>query len=189
MFTESRQGRSEPKVRDESSFLLGGGKKCFFIGLNGLYLLMLYSLNSFSFKWRCCSLVLLKSLWQKPVLTTHLSWNHRWGYNLWNALKHTLTMNRTKYVQIVTVNLTQCDCLYPCPFHITFFIPWIKSYTVLGHFRDCMANVQQQPHQLQPRVMMPRYITFPKCSVPLCSCILKVTFHKNKNRSSPAFYT
>ncbi len=58
-----------------------------------------YSLNSFSFKWRCCSLVLLKSLWQKPVLTTHLSWNHLWGYNLCNVLKHTLTMNRTKYRQ------------------------------------------------------------------------------------------
>jgi hypothetical protein len=22
-------------------------------------------------------------------------------------------------IQTVTVNLTQCDCLYPCPFHIT----------------------------------------------------------------------
>jgi hypothetical protein len=40
MFTESRQGRSEPKVRDEISFLLGG-KKYFLTGLNGLYLLML----------------------------------------------------------------------------------------------------------------------------------------------------
>ncbi len=27
-------------------------------------------------------------------------------------------------MQTVTVNLTQCDCLYPCPFHIIFFIPW-----------------------------------------------------------------
>jgi hypothetical protein len=27
-------------------------------------------------------------------------------------------------IQTVTVNLTQCDCLYPCPFHIIFFIPW-----------------------------------------------------------------
>jgi hypothetical protein len=26
--------------------------------------------------------------------------------------------------QTVAVNLTQCDCLYPCPFHIVFFIPW-----------------------------------------------------------------
>ncbi len=26
-------------------------------------------------------------------------------------------------IQTVTVNLTQCDCLYPCPFHIIFFIP------------------------------------------------------------------
>ncbi len=26
-------------------------------------------------------------------------------------------------IQTVTVSLTQCDCLYPCPFHITFFIP------------------------------------------------------------------
>ena len=24
-------------------------------------------------------------------------------------------------IQTVTANLTQCDCLYPCPFHITFF--------------------------------------------------------------------
>jgi hypothetical protein len=74
-----------------------GGKMYFFTGFNGLYLLKLYSLNSFSFKWRYCSLVILKSLWQKPVLTTHLSWNHLWGYYLCNALKHTLTMNRTKY--------------------------------------------------------------------------------------------
>ena len=62
-------------------------------------LLMLYSLNSFSFTWRCCSLVLLKSLWQKPVLTTHLSWNCPWGWHLCNVLKDTLTMNRTKYRQ------------------------------------------------------------------------------------------
>jgi hypothetical protein len=29
MFTESRQGRSEPKVRDEISFLVGGKKVSF----------------------------------------------------------------------------------------------------------------------------------------------------------------
>ncbi len=51
-----------------------------------------------------------------------------------------------------------------------------KSFTVLRHFQDCMAHVQQQPHWLQPRVMMPRFITFPKCSTSLCSCIVETTF-------------
>ncbi len=37
---------------------------------------------SFSFKWRCCSFVILKSPWQKPVLTTHLSRNRHWGSHL-----------------------------------------------------------------------------------------------------------
>ncbi len=41
MFTESRQGRSEPKVRDEFHFCRGGKKVFFFTGLNGFYLLML----------------------------------------------------------------------------------------------------------------------------------------------------
>ncbi len=40
MFTESRQKSSEPKVRDEIPFMLGGKKKYFLFGLNGLYLPM-----------------------------------------------------------------------------------------------------------------------------------------------------
>ncbi len=34
-------------------------------------------------------------------------------------------------IQAVTVNLTQCDCLYPCPFHITYFVPcsWVSIVT------------------------------------------------------------
>ncbi len=30
-------------------------------------------------------------------------------------------------IQTVTVNLTQCDCLCPCLFHITFFLPWLSQ--------------------------------------------------------------
>jgi hypothetical protein len=39
--SESRQGRSEPKVRDEFHFCWGEKKVFFFTGLNGFYLLML----------------------------------------------------------------------------------------------------------------------------------------------------
>ena len=74
-----------------------GGEKVFFLLVWMDSTSSCYSLNSFFFKWRCCSLVLLKSLWQKQVLTTHLSWNHLWGYNLCNVLKHTLTINRVQY--------------------------------------------------------------------------------------------
>ncbi len=56
-----------------------GGKKVFFLLVLMDFTSSCCSLNSFSFKWRCCSWVLLKSLWQKPVLTTHLSWNHLWS--------------------------------------------------------------------------------------------------------------
>ncbi len=88
-----------------------------------------YSLNSFFFKWRCCSLVLLKSLWQKQVLTTHLSWNHLWGYNLCNALKHTLTMNRTKYRQSQSTYLSVTVCI-----HVRSILPSLFHGTEpLGH--------------------------------------------------------
>ncbi len=54
------------------------------------------SVFNFSFKWRCYSLVWPKSLWQKPVFTTHLLWNRLFGCHLCNVQKHTLTVNRTK---------------------------------------------------------------------------------------------
>ncbi len=53
----------------------------------------------------------------KPILTTHLSWNRLCGFYPWNVLKH--THHEQNKIQTVTVNLTQCDCLYPCQFHIT----------------------------------------------------------------------
>ncbi len=70
------------------------------------------SLISFLFKWRWCSLAWPESFLQKPVLTTHLSWNRLLGCHLCNVLKHTLTHEENK-IQTVTVNLAQCDCLYP----------------------------------------------------------------------------
>ncbi len=98
MFTESRQERSEPKVKDEFSFQLGG-KKVFFYWFEWtlpprfiltewillLVALLLIGLTIIS---------LTKTSFNHPSVMNHL-----WGYNLCNALKHTLTMNRTKYRQ------------------------------------------------------------------------------------------
>jgi hypothetical protein len=43
-------------------------------------------------------------------------------------------------IQTVTVNLTQCDCLYPCPFHITsLFHAWIRIMLVVV-YSHCMLK-------------------------------------------------
>jgi hypothetical protein len=45
------------------------------------------------------SLVCLNCLWQKPVLTIHLSRNRHWSSHLSKVLKHSPTVHRTKYRQ------------------------------------------------------------------------------------------
>jgi hypothetical protein len=64
MFTESRQEIPEPKVREEISFHLGGKISFFKNWFEWTLPPHANSLTSFSFKWRCLSLVCLKSLLQ-----------------------------------------------------------------------------------------------------------------------------
>ncbi len=138
MFTDSRQESLEPKVRDEISILLGG-KKVFFklVWMNSTYLCN--SLFSFLFMKRWCLMVCLNCLWQKPVLIIHLSRNRHWGSLLSKALSH-CTQNK---IRTVTVNLTQCDCMYPCPFHTIFFIPWAAELQANVNYsrRNVVFNV------------------------------------------------
>ncbi len=122
MFTDSRQESSEPKLRDEIPFRLGDKKVFFnwfewtlpphathwlascFIGLTKI------SLTKTSFNY--------PSIKELPLRLPPLKCNQ--------ALSHR-TQNK---IQTVTVYLTQCDCLYPCPFHITFFIPWVDCFLI-----------------------------------------------------------
>ncbi len=49
--------------------------------------------------------------------------------------KYFLTGLNELYLPItVTVNLAQCDCLYPCPFHTIFFIPWSPALPAVRDF-------------------------------------------------------
>jgi hypothetical protein len=57
MFTESRQESLEPKVREEISFHQGGVKLVFFNWFEWTLPPHANSLISFSFQWRCLSLV------------------------------------------------------------------------------------------------------------------------------------
>ncbi len=78
------------------------------------------SLISFSFKWRYCSFVILKSLWQKPVLTTHLSRNHHWGSHLSKVLKHSPTVHRTKYRQSQSTNSVWLSVSMSVPYYLLY---------------------------------------------------------------------
>ncbi len=55
----------------------------------------------------------------KPISTTHLSWNRLCGFYVPLECTQAHSHHEQNKIQTVTVNLTQCDCLYPCPFHIT----------------------------------------------------------------------
>ncbi len=102
-----------------------------------------YSLIKISFKLCCCPFVIIKSPWQKPVLTTHLSKNPHWGSHLSKVLSH-CTQNK---IQTVTVNLTQCDCLYPCLFHIIFIIRWKEcNFDDFSSLRYDIVNFRNNYH-------------------------------------------
>ena len=60
-------------------------------------------------------------------------------------------------IQTVTVNLTQCDCLYPCPFHITSLVRVVMHrgwYCMIDHDKKFIMvkkrNIFLQHWRAQP---------------------------------------
>jgi hypothetical protein len=96
-----------------------------------LYFIPCNSLISFSLKWRCCSLIWPKSLWQIPVLTTLLSWNRLLLLccHLCSVQKHSLTVNRTKYRQSQSTLLSVIVYIH------------VLSFLSFNHGADHIQNV------------------------------------------------
>jgi hypothetical protein len=62
-------------------------------------------------------------------------------------------------IQTVTVNLTQCDCLYPCPFHITS----------LFHGYETVDNNRKERKSCRMYIIVMKQIdSFKHCSCHMC---------------------
>jgi hypothetical protein len=97
------------------------------------------SLIGYTLKWRCCSLVWPKSLWQKnQFLTTHLSRNR-----LCIVHKPTLTVNRTKYRHSQSTWLSVTVCIHV----LSLSIPhWKASWTVryISHYKNYKHSIRDK---------------------------------------------